>query len=185
MLYAMPLTERKGVFDLINALCVDEDVLCDAIITGKGEDEDRELLQTMAARCTEGRKQRIVFPGQVSSEDLRSLLAGCLALVVPSHCEELAPPCVPLALAQGKPVIAAKHSVLEKWIVNGVNGYLHEPGSPRDLANCIRRVRDMSDTDYADICRGARESAEAFRADAYADRVLQAIGDLTGLETGL
>jgi len=80
------------------------------------------------------------------------------------------------AMAAGTPVVATRVGGLAEVVVDGVTGRLVEPGRPDELAAAVLEVLAARERMGA----AAREHAQRFGADAYADRVerilLEAVG---------
>lgn len=85
------------------------------------------------------------------------------------------------AMAMGKPVVATRVIGTVDYIRPGQNGLLVEPGNPQTLAAAVNRI--LEDPALADqLSRNAlRDCVETLNIPAYADRLLQAIGDLFNL----
>ena len=81
------------------------------------------------------------------------------------------------AMAAGTPVVATRVGGLAEVVVDGVTGRLVAPGRPDELAAAVLDVL----ADRERMGAAAREHAQQFGADAYADRVerilLEAAGD--------
>ena len=73
------------------------------------------------------------------------------------------------AMAAGTPVVATRVGGLAEVVADGVTGRLVEPGRPDELAAAVLEVLGRR----AEMGAAARERAQRFGADAYADRVEQ------------
>ncbi len=71
------------------------------------------------------------------------------------------------AMAAGTPVVATRVGGLAEVVVDGVTGRLVSPGRPQELAAAVLEVLAARERMGA----AAREHAQRFGADAYADRV--------------
>jgi glycosyltransferase involved in cell wall biosynthesis len=71
------------------------------------------------------------------------------------------------AMAAGTPVVATRVGGLAEVVADGVTGRLVEPGRPKELAAAVLEVLARR----AQMGAAARERAQRFGADAYADRV--------------
>jgi glycosyltransferase involved in cell wall biosynthesis len=87
-------------------------------------------------------------------------------LVVPSHQEPFGP-VLAEALAAGTPVVATRVACLSEVVADGETGRLVAPGRPDELAAAVLEVLGRR----AQMGAAARERAQRFGADAYADRV--------------
>ncbi len=87
-------------------------------------------------------------------------------LVVPSRQEPFGT-VLAEAMAAGTPVVATKVGGLAEVVADGVTGRLVTPGRPDELAAAVLEVLGR----HAQMGAAARERAQRFGADAYADRV--------------
>ncbi len=87
-------------------------------------------------------------------------------LVVPSRQEPFGT-VLAEAMAAGTPVVATRVGGLAEVVADGVTGLLVTPGRPDELAAAVLEVLGRR----AEMGAAARERAERFGADAYADRV--------------
>lgn len=76
--------------------------------------------------------------GQAPPSSIPEMLAGSLALVLPSICYEQFPRTLVEAYACGVPVIASRLGSLPDLVDDGVTGLLFEPGNAHDLAAKLR-----------------------------------------------
>ena len=84
--------------------------------------------------------QAVHYQGRYAPGDLSGLLNGALALIVPSLVRESFGRTANEALLCRVPVIAANEGGLAGQIVEGVNGWLFEPGSAESLAEAMERM---------------------------------------------
>ncbi len=98
------------------------------VIAGEGPESKR--LRSMA-------KANVVFVGWQTDDELRSLYAGCRALVFPGQ-EDFG--LVPLeAMASGKPVIAYGKGGALETVVDGVTGLFFSEQSTESIMDALRR----------------------------------------------
>jgi glycosyltransferase involved in cell wall biosynthesis len=150
------LGERKGIFDLLEALVLlgadgeapDLMVVGDGDIDGvKARVESSEILRRHVTVC-----------GWRSGSEVAELLNESWALVLPSYAEGL-PMAVLEAMAAGRPVISTRVGEVEDAVTDGVSGLLVEPGDVPALADAIRRV--LGDREWAAVLgRQGRATAE-------------------------
>lgn len=172
LLYVGRLEMRKGIVTLLDALqqCV---AALPLLVVGDGPEMER--LRQIVREF--GLQNRVNFTGQIGSDPLRRAMAGCLCLVVPSECEEIAPWALLEAQAMGKPAIVSDRSVLPERIIAGKNGLVFRHHSSPELAQCLDAMAEISDEDYQSMCACARENAlEQYTPTAFAERVLEAVG---------
>jgi glycosyltransferase involved in cell wall biosynthesis len=104
-------------------------------------------------------------------EDAASLMSHLDVLVLPSYDEPFGT-VLAEAMAAGTPVVATRVGGLAEVVEDGVSGLLVEPGRPEELARAIATVLDRR----AAMAPAARERAQRFGADAYAERVGRLLG---------
>jgi glycosyltransferase involved in cell wall biosynthesis len=107
--------------------------------------------------------------GWLEDPDLRSLVAGCSALVLPSRDEGFGLPVLE-ALACGRPVVVSDIPALRE--VAGPFALTAPPTDPEALAGALERALDAPDDDAARAARRGR--ARSFSWTAFADRTLDA-----------
>jgi glycosyltransferase involved in cell wall biosynthesis len=150
------LGERKGIFDLLEALDVlgadgqtpDLTVVGDGDIDGvKARVESSEIL-----------RRHVTVSGWRSANEVADLLNQSWALVLPSYAEGL-PMAVLEAMAAGRAVIGTRVGEVEDAVSDGISGLLVEPGDVTGLADAIRRV--LGDREWAtELGRQGRAVAE-------------------------
>jgi glycosyltransferase involved in cell wall biosynthesis len=142
----------KGADTLVEALSLAGDP--PTVIAGDGP--ERPALERRAAEL--GLK-RLRFAGYLPADELRKVLAGAIAVIVPSQVLETFGFAVYEAMAIGRPVIASRLGPLPELVKDGENGLLFEPGNAEDLAACLRRA--VSDPEWAHgMGRAARRYVE-------------------------
>jgi glycosyltransferase involved in cell wall biosynthesis len=137
-----------------------------------GDGEHRPALERAAVAL--GLSGAVTFLGRASAAQVRSLLRGAVALVVPSIYEGM-PLVVLEAMEEGVPVVASRVSGIPEVVADGSTGWTVPPEDPASLAAALAAVLD----DPAGARRrGAlgRERLDAnFRPAAAARAWLQAI----------
>ncbi|MFP8967016.1 glycosyltransferase family 4 protein [Pokkaliibacter sp. CJK22405] len=126
------------------------------IVVGEGEQFDE--LKAIAGPSVELR-------GRLPFSEIKSLLAGCKALVFPGV-EDFG--IVPLeAMACGKPVIAYGKGGALETVQHGVTGLLFDEQNEQSLNNAINQF----ETDYAQFdCHTIRQHASGFGKDVFKRR---------------
>ncbi len=159
LLFVGRLRIRKGVEVLLEALRE----IPGAVLRIAGDGEHRAALERAAA----GLGPAVAFLGTKSSAQVRTLLRGAAALVVPSIYEGM-PLVVLEAMEAGVPVVASAVSGIPEVVVDGETGWLVPPEDPRALARALAEVL----ADPAEARRrgeaGQRRAAERYRPAAAA-----------------
>jgi 1,4-alpha-glucan branching enzyme len=129
-LFVGRLVPGKGIDVLLRAFrrLAADDPDPRVIICGSGP-EEKELRELAAELDLD---DRVSFIGNRSPAEVRRLMSGALALVVPSLSDETGPIVVPEAFSVGTPVIAADAGGLGE--VTGKGGLVFERGNASELA---------------------------------------------------
>ena len=166
------LVPRKGPMELIAAAPAIRAARPDARIVIVGDDPyntDEDEAPEYAAAVRAATEADHV--GRVQSA--AGILHHLDVLVLPSRQEPFGT-VVAEAMAVGTPVVATRVDGLPELVQDGVTGALVAPGDPAALAAAVLRVLD----ERAAMGAAAREVAQRFGADAYADRVEDLLHEL-------
>lgn len=128
-LFVGRLTEEKGVWKLA---CTARDLGIPLVISGDGPLFKQLARLGGTVRCT----------GWLDAAELRQLMNRARALVFPSTWYETGGLVVLEALARGIPVIVSHTTAAAEFIVDGVNGYLIDPGNSEMLAARMQSLAD-------------------------------------------
>jgi glycosyltransferase involved in cell wall biosynthesis len=154
LLFVGRLRIRKGVEVLLEALRK----VPGAALRIAGDGEHRAALERAAAVLGPA----VAFLGTRDASQVRTLLRGAAALVVPSIYEGM-PLVVLEAMEAGVPVVASAVSGIPEVVVDGETGWLVPPEDPEALARALREVL----TDPEEARRrgeaGRRRVAERYR----------------------
>ena len=184
------LVERKGVADVIAALCELPDV--ELVVAGGLEsarlDEDPEAarLQRLAAEL--GVAARVEFRGRVGRAHVPALIRSADAVVCVPWYEPFG--IVPLeAMACGVPVVASAVGGQIDSVIDGVTGVHVAPCDPSGLAQALRRLLDDADLRARLGAQGAERVRARFSWERVADLTfesyLEAVGAPAAVEKGL
>jgi glycosyltransferase involved in cell wall biosynthesis len=152
---------RKGVVDLIAAAPAIRAGAAGAAIVIVGDDPWGAFPDYLAE--VRSAQDVIHVPWQ---DNAAGLMRHIDVLVAPSHQEPFGT-VVSEAMAVGTPVVATRVGGLAEVVDDGVTGLLVEPGEPDALAAAVLDVLGRREAMGA----AARQAAQRFGADAYADRV--------------
>ena len=110
-----------------------------------------------------------------AQKDVVSLYNVCDVVCLPSFCEGCSN-VIGEALACGVPVLASDVSDNGRLVVDGLTGFLFDPGDPRDIARAVRRFAALSGDDLRAMRLSGREMAERRLApEVLGDRFVQLI----------
>jgi len=156
------LVPRKGALDLVKAAPAIRAARPDVRVVVVGDDpyEDEDSDYAIAVRASAD----VHHVGRVA--EAAGILAHLDVLVLPSRQEPFGT-VVAEAMAAGTPVVATRVDGLPELVTDGVTGALVEPGDTAALAVAVLRVLDQRDVMGA----AARQAAERFGGDVYADRM--------------
>jgi glycosyltransferase involved in cell wall biosynthesis len=128
-----------------------------------GEGPQRSAVEQAAA----GIAARVRFAGGLPDVELHSLLAAADWFVHPTLFEGSS--LVTLeAMAHGRPVIAGRAGGLPDKVIDGVSGFLVEPGDEAALAGALLRATRVNGAAMGEA--GRRHCEENFSWDAVIDR---------------
>jgi glycosyltransferase involved in cell wall biosynthesis len=129
-----------------------------------------------AAIETAGTASLVHWAGYLPDEELRHLLTGAVALLLPSEREGFGLPAVEAA-ACGTPVVATARSPLPKLLAGG--GFFVEPGDELALADAVTRLATDADL-RASMGSCARTQADGLSWERAARAALDAIREAAG-----
>ena len=134
--FAGRLATGKGVKTLIRAAARQR---ARVVIAGTGpeEAEAKQLAAELGA-------QQVEFAGYLNKVDLKALVAGSRAIIVPSEWYENCPMSIIEAFAGGKPVIGSDVGGISEMIDEGEDGFKFEMGSEQVLAEKMEQVQSLS-----------------------------------------
>ncbi|HUP22134.1 MAG TPA: glycosyltransferase family 4 protein [Thermoanaerobaculia bacterium] len=133
-LYVGRLRVRKGVEVLLEALAHLGDTAPAIAIDIVGDGERSRPLQRLAHRL--GLADRVRFLGRLGAGEIRVLLEGCRALVVPSLYEGM-PLVVLEAMEASRAVVASAVSGIPEVVIDGETGWLVPPEQVDALAAAL------------------------------------------------
>jgi glycosyltransferase involved in cell wall biosynthesis len=159
LLFVGRLRIRKGVEVLLEALRELRRTMPGAVLRIAGDGEHRSALERAVKRL--GLEPAVAFLGTRDASQVRALLRGAAALVVPSIYEGM-PLVVLEAMEAGVPVVASAVSGIPE-VVDEEAGWLVPPEDPRALARALAAaLADPAEARRRGE-RGARRVAQRFR----------------------
>ncbi len=138
LLYFGRLSPEKGVDDLLHAMVRQPHI--PVIIAGDGP--ERARLEALSQKLN---LSRVLFPGHVVGEKLKTLIAGCSFSLFPSHAYETLGKSILESYAYARPVIASDLGSRRELVEHGVTGLLYSPGDRDQLAHSIGFLFDRPD----------------------------------------
>lgn len=140
-LFLSRLVPEKGIHTLLDAWRLLEKRLGHScprlVIAGSGPLE-------AAVQAASHRMRRVICVGFVEGKIKNDFLTGCKALIAPSIWWEPLGLIVHEAYDACRPVLAAASGGLKETVIEGVTGYLHQPGDAKQLADDVERMEELS-----------------------------------------
>ncbi len=134
------LSVRKGVSQLLDGWAEFMRARpghCRLILVGDGPEEER-LKARVAAAGVDG----VIFHGRAEYEMIARYYAAADAMIMPTL-EDNWSLVVPEAMACGLPILCSRYNGCHPELVHdGVNGWVFDPLSPVDVAQCLTRLVD-------------------------------------------
>lgn len=162
ILFLGVLIKRKGVSDLLKATrLLKNDFGSEkfrVVIAGSGQEE-----ANLKNECKElGIDDVVDFVGWTDGKKKTKLLKECQMLVLPSYNEGL-PMSILEAMSYGMPIVATNVGDISSAVIDGVNGYLVEPGDVNAIStSLIKLIIDPS-------IYNSYSTASLFQTKAYFD----------------
>ncbi len=153
ILFAGRLTPEKGLRQLIEALAL-LDLDWQLVVAGDGA--ERALCQTLAEQ--RGIAHRIEFIGWQSQAQMITHLQQCACVAYPSLWPEPFGRTGPEAFIHGRPVAGFATGGIGEWLIDGVTGYVAQPG---DIAGLSQRIRSLLASPETRLQMGQRARAKA------------------------
>ncbi len=169
LLFLGRLVARKGIFEAIQAFALVAEQF-PALRLVCGGDGDATAVRDEINRLPPQVRERVVLAGWIDTDAQPGWLRRSLALVLPSHVENL-PMSVLEAQAHGVPVLATPVGAVPEAVVHGVTGYLTEVRDVDALADAIRAIAADPDTWVAFSHAARRHVEQNYSADVTVARI--------------
>jgi glycosyltransferase involved in cell wall biosynthesis len=139
LLFLGHVTEKKGIFDLLNVLASGRNEFKHKVkVTIGGIGEVERLEKVISANQFNG---DVSFAGWVDGTKKADLLNDCDVYVLPSYFEAL-PISILEAMSYGKPVISTYVGGIPEIVKPGFNGWLFKPGDQEALNNILKEAME-------------------------------------------
>ncbi|GAA5212177.1 glycosyltransferase family 4 protein [Microbacterium kyungheense] len=163
------LVENKGFDVLIDAFALAAAELGDTGLVIAGDGPERSRLEARALE--RGIAPRVTFTGSLRRAQVRTLLDGALAQVVPSRVEAFGIVILE-GWRSGIPVLATRHGGPADLMTHGVDGLLFDPRDAAELGALLAKVATDSELRAA-LGAGGRRTVARYTwdhvTDAYED----------------
>lgn len=142
MLFLGLISEKKGIFDLLEVLAGNRQQFGDKVkVTIGGIGEAERLKKSIAELQL---NSEVTYAGWVNGSKKADLLNSCDIYVLPSYFEAL-PISILEAMSYGKPVISTNIGGIPEIVKPGVNGWLFQPGDREALTSVICEAMNNKD----------------------------------------
>lgn len=166
LLYFGRLSTEKGLKTLIEAAALTNSKLKFAGV-GSEENDLRHLAESKGVSAE--------FLGFKEGRELKEIIMGARAVILPSIWYENMPLSLLEALSLGKPVIVSEIGGMPEVVVNCKNGWLFKPGDAQDLAS---KIKLLAEADYEHLKHNAVSSVANFGPGENLAAVLQVYQEL-------
>lgn len=139
MIFLGRIGERKGVFDLLEAIAGIQNECRGKVSFYIGGDGDTVKLKNSITE--EGVADLVEFIGWVSGEQKRQLLQKSHVMILPSYNEGL-PISLLEAMSYGMPLISTHVGGIPNILTDGENGFVVEPGNKNQIGRAIENYID-------------------------------------------
>ncbi len=89
-------------------------------------------------------------------EDVRPLIAKADCVVLPSYYREGIPRSLLEAASMAKPLVASNSIGTREPVVDGINGFLHQPRDKKNLAEKLLAILALGSAEYLAMCTASR-----------------------------
>ena len=136
LLFVGRLMEKKGIFDLLNALAqLKADTEAHLLIVGDGE--EREEIQRQVQQL--GLAQRVTLAGYLEGEELHAAYSAAAIFVLPTWFEGF-PTVIAEAMHAGLPIVTTPLRGMADHLENGINAVFVPPRDPAAVAEALLRL---------------------------------------------
>lgn len=147
---------EKGFIFVVEAMQYLKDIPVKIAVTGDKTNCPQELQEAIEKYNLD---EKIEFVGFLRGKALEEITRNAMCVAAPAIWYENLPNVVLEAYSYGKPVIASNLGSLAEIVEDGKTGLLFEPKSPRQIADCIRKLYENPEY-CAELGRNARKKCE-------------------------
>lgn len=134
LLYLGVIGQRKGIYDILNALKDNKEIFEGKVVLRIGGNQEEEKLQACINEY--GLQGLVKFEGFVSGEKKIECLNWADVYILPSFNEGL-PIGILEAMSYRHPIISTPVGGIPEVVKDGVNGIMVEPGNVQEIAKAI------------------------------------------------
>jgi glycosyltransferase involved in cell wall biosynthesis len=175
LLYFGRLSHEKGILTLIQTVAAYKNVELLIVGTGPLETEIKEII-------TSSEISNVSLLGFKKGEELYSLIAKAMFVVVPSEWYENNPMTIIESYFLGTPVIGAKIGGISEIVEDGSTGFLFDSRDKQDLANKINIGFNLSVECYKNMCTSASQFAKLnFSSESHYKSLMQVYSSIKSI----
>ncbi len=152
-LYLGRLSHEKGIKTLIEVFSKNPSLSLKIAGTGPLESELKSFVDRLCLT-------NVDFLGFLSGDDLYNTIAESYYVITPSEWYENNPLSIIESLALGTPVIGSNIGGIPELIIDGHNGFLHEPKQVSSLEEVLQKALEQSNEGYVMLSRNSMKMAE-------------------------
>lgn len=136
-----------------------------------GNDMDLDYARNIKANIKDDLSKRVDFLGNVEYDKIPELLRESKVFVMSSK-SEVQSLAIIEALASGTPVVALAESSTSAWVPDCVR-LINPDSSPKDFANVLKEILNLSRDDYEKLCKNSREASLKHSWDSVIDSTVK------------
>jgi glycosyltransferase involved in cell wall biosynthesis len=161
------LFKSKGVEDFIAAARIVKQKRAEVRFALLGRYDPNERASADPA-VVDGALREGVVEHWGETDDVRPFIARADCVVLPSYYREGTPRSLLEAASMAKPLVAADSIGTREPVAEGVNGYLHRPRDPSDLAEKLLKLLDLD----ADALHAMGEASRRIMIERFDERIV-------------
>lgn len=177
ILFAGKIIPRKGVYDLIKAICLLKDQAKISVILAGSLSDEKYVKRVKEVIALNKIERSVQFLGILDEDNLGEEFSKCVMVVLPSY-QETAPMVIQQAMAAGKPVIASNVGGIPYQIEHGETGFLFECGDIEKIAEYIQLLLANNEMREKMGLSARKKAIENYHADIVAEKTIQAYKDV-------
>lgn len=169
-IYLGRLSEEKGIKTLIDSMKQVNKANLKIIGTGP-------LMDNLENYKQHNKLNNVEFLGFKTGDELKSIVAKCMFVVIPSEWYENCPMSVIEAMSMGKPIIGADIGGIPE-LINKKCGLIFEPGNSNDLAQKINLLLNDKNMINEFAINARREVEEKYSGNAHLKKIESVYSEL-------
>ena len=172
ILIARRLVPKNGVMDFAESLKFIDNLNFKVLIAGDGPE------RSIITRCLKNSRmlERTIFLGNISNDEMPAVYRTANLSVLPSHMEATSITGLE-SISSGLALVGTKVGGIPEIIKDGVNGFIVDKGSPKQLAAAIGKCIQCDDK-FKNFSRASLELSKKFSWSVIAQRTVEVYNGL-------